>query len=171
MCSSDLGRGAEPPQTQDLALLCARLLADLHARATPCGLTLAQEGPEQLLRQVELSALLCVLHNLLDNALRYVPRGGTILLTLDACEREGWRLTVADDGPGIAPEHQALAFERFWRGPTAEASGSGLGLAIAQQAAHRLGGSIRLSRGLEGWGCAFTLDVRGSVAKIGRAHV
>ncbi len=159
------GRGEALLQTQDLALVCARLLADLHGRARACGLDLAQEGPEQLLRHVDVSAFLSVLHNLLDNALRYVPRGGSVLLTLEGVGREGWRMTVADDGPGIAPAHRALVFERFWRGPQAEAPGSGLGLAIARQAAHRLGGGVRLTAGPGGRGCVFTLEVPGAVAE------
>jgi two-component system sensor histidine kinase MprB len=76
--------------------------------------------------------------NLLDNAAKWSPPGGSVEVRL----RDG-ELTVRDHGPGIAPEDRGLVFERFYRAPEARGRpGSGLGLAIARQVAESHGGSI-----------------------------
>ncbi|MBB2486442.1 HAMP domain-containing histidine kinase [Mitsuaria sp. WAJ17] len=164
------GKAERQRQRLDLVLSSAQLLADLHGRARERGLALALEAPEQLPRELDAAAFLSVLHNLLDNALRYVQAGGQVLLTLAADGPEGgegWTLTVSDDGPGIAEADRELVFERFWRGPEVETPGSGLGLAIVRQAARRLGGQVSLTAGLGGRGCAFTLRVPGAPPAFG----
>ncbi|MFN4021104.1 MAG: sensor histidine kinase [Erythrobacter sp.] len=73
--------------------------------------------------------------NMLDNALKYVPRGGHIAVTLEP----GPVLVVADDGPGVDPQDRERIFERFYRGrrKDEETTGSGLGLALARAIAER----------------------------------
>ncbi|MEL7690893.1 HAMP domain-containing sensor histidine kinase [Citromicrobium bathyomarinum] len=90
----------------------------------------------------EESQLTRLMTNLLDNAFKYVPEGGKITLTL----RPGPVLTVADDGPGVPPNHAERIFERFYRGDGREAgqTGSGLGLALARAIAERHGLTITL---------------------------
>ena len=80
--------------------------------------------------------------NMLDNALKYVPPGGHIGITLEP----GPVLVVADDGPGIDPRDRDRIFERFYRGRTSggETSGSGLGLALAHAIAERHGLELTL---------------------------
>lgn len=95
--------------------------------------------------------------NLLDNALKYVPPGGRIDVTLEQLMREqgsqgqGPRLVIADNGPGISPADKDRIFERFYRGRigTSEAHdsgphGSGLGLSLAQAIAERHGLTLSL---------------------------
>jgi signal transduction histidine kinase len=83
------------------------------------------------------------IQNLAANALRHTPDGGT--LTMSA-ERVGAnvRLSVADTGPGIAPEHLAQIFDRFYKVDVSRKSsgGSGLGLSIAKAIVERHGGTI-----------------------------
>ena len=85
-----------------------------------------------------------VLRNLLDNGLKYTPPGGHV--TLSAAETGGEvRVSVADDGVGIAPEDRVHLFERFYRGPagrSGNASGTGLGLAICRGIVEAHGGRI-----------------------------
>ncbi|MCX6405830.1 MAG: HAMP domain-containing sensor histidine kinase [Propionibacteriales bacterium] len=77
--------------------------------------------------------------NLLDNAVKWSPEGGTVTVRL----RDGV-LTVRDEGPGIAAEDLPHVFERFFRSTEARTMpGSGLGLSIVHQAAVRHGGSVR----------------------------
>ncbi len=90
----------------------------------------------------EESQLSRLLTNLLDNAFKYVPQGGTITLGL----QPGPVLTVADDGPGVPPHHAERIFERFYRGdgPETGQTGTGLGLALASAIAERHGLTITL---------------------------
>jgi two-component system sensor histidine kinase QseC len=142
----------------DIAALLQTALALAAPRATASGLELSLDAPERCEQLLDLGAFQSVLHNLLDNALRYVPRGGRIDVRL-ALTDTGWRLTVADDGPGLAPALRERAFDRFWRGAAVDTPGSGLGLAIVRQAAARLGGAVRIEDGLGGRGVAFVLEV------------
>lgn len=121
----------------------------LHVQAED-GLGLLQADPDRL-RQV--------LGNLLSNALRLTPRGGTI--TLSAAPAEGGRtqLQVSDTGAGISPEDLPHVFDRFYWGSKARASeesGSGLGLAIARALVEAHGGTIAVSSQL-GQGAAFAV--------------
>ena len=76
--------------------------------------------------------------NLMDNAAKFSPEGGTVTVTL----ADGL-LQVADQGPGIAEEDLTHVFERFYRSPEARATpGSGLGLAIVRQIAENHGGRV-----------------------------
>jgi len=88
--------------------------------------------------------LLRLFSNLLENALRYTPTGGTITLTMKRLDGSVV-VNVEDTGIGIAPEHLPRVFERFWRTDQARSrreGGFGLGLAIAQVIAQRHGGEI-----------------------------
>jgi two-component system phosphate regulon sensor histidine kinase PhoR len=92
-------------------------------------------------------ALEQVLVNLLENARKYTPDKGTILVrTAPASEEDdAVRIEVADDGPGIAAHHRARLFERFYRvdpGRAREVGGTGLGLAIVKHLAEAMGGSV-----------------------------
>jgi len=78
--------------------------------------------------------------NLLDNASRHSPAGGTVVVTA-AAEQSGWRLEVADQGPGIPVADRDRVFERF--GTLDDSGGTGLGLAIARWVADLHGGAIR----------------------------
>jgi signal transduction histidine kinase len=83
-----------------------------------------------------------VLQNLLTNALRHTPSDGTVAVVLTAAD-DHVRVSVEDDGEGIAPEAAERMFDRFWRGDSARGSrGSGLGLAIARGLVEAQGGRI-----------------------------
>jgi signal transduction histidine kinase len=80
-----------------------------------------------------------ILGNLIGNALRHTPRGGSI--TVGAARREPWlEFTVADTGPGIDPAVLPQVFDRFVKTPGS--GGSGLGLAIARSLAEAHGGTL-----------------------------
>ena len=95
-------------------------------------------GDRMILRQA--------LVNLIDNAVKYSPHGGTVQVLVSPRGGEAW-IEVRDSGPGIPPEHRASVFERFYRvdrARTREEGGAGLGLSIAQWAVAVHGGSIEL---------------------------
>jgi two-component system sensor histidine kinase QseC len=97
--------------------------------ATACVLPLHRESAVALL------------DNLISNAVKYSPDGGTVKATLSQ-DGQGTELRIHDEGPGIPPALRNKVFERFYRIPGQEQPGSGLGLAIAERAAHRNGATI-----------------------------
>ncbi|MFI7450972.1 DUF4153 domain-containing protein [Nonomuraea sp. NPDC049714] len=101
-----------------------------------------------------------VLANLLDNAVRHSPAGGTVTVTATG-EGAGIRLVVADLGPGIPEAARGRVFERFSRldaGRAADAGGAGLGLAIVKEIVELHGGSIRID---DCAGCRMIIDLPG----------
>jgi two-component system sensor histidine kinase MprB len=95
--------------------------------------------------------------NLLDNAVKWSPPGGTIRVQL-----EGNRLRVADEGPGIAEEDLPRVFDRFFRADTARTTpGTGLGLSIVEQVVRQHGGVVRAGRSAQG-GAEFTMVLPGA---------
>ncbi|OBQ59982.1 sensor histidine kinase [Mesorhizobium erdmanii] len=87
--------------------------------------------------------------NLVDNALRYTPAGGTVTVRLAASDGEAV-LTVTDDGPGIPAEERDHVFERFYRLADAAGEGSGLGLAIVREVVENAAGRVTLADGVAG---------------------
>jgi signal transduction histidine kinase len=95
---------------------------------------------------------------LVDNALKHTQDGGRIELRLESASR-AVRLTVADDGPGIASEDLDRIFERFYQSDTARSGeGTGLGLAIARWIAQEHGGRVYAANNPRG-GAAFTVEL------------
>ncbi len=93
--------------------------------------------------------------NLLTNAVKFTPVGGTIRVRL-----VDGALTVADSGPGIAEADYEHIFDRFWRAPSSRGlPGSGLGLAIVAQVVDEFGGQIVVGRDAELGGALFTLTL------------
>jgi two-component system sensor histidine kinase MprB len=92
--------------------------------------------------------------NLLDNASKWSPDGGTVHVTV----ADGV-VTVADQGPGVAPEDMPKIFDRFYRAPAARSlPGSGLGLAIVAQVASEEGGSVAVAEA-DGGGAIMRLEI------------
>lgn len=103
-----------------------------------------------------------VLGNLLDNALRHTPSGGTVTLT---CRRVNqWvEYAVVDTGDGIEPQHLGHVFDRFYRADTArdrDRGGSGIGLSIAKALVEAHGGSVSVTSAGVGRGSSFTVRLR-----------
>jgi signal transduction histidine kinase len=97
------------------------------------------DGDETRLRQVFI--------NLLDNAIKYTPKGGRITLDLQQ-EGDHASVRISDSGIGIAPEHQPHVFDRFYRVDKARSraeGGSGLGLSIARSIVQSHDGGISLT--------------------------
>lgn len=99
-----------------------------------------------------------ILRNLLTNAFRFAPPEGTVEISTGRSGERAW-IAVRDTGPGIAPEHHARIFDRFYRAETSRDrthGGSGLGLAIARRAADTIGARIELDS-VPGRGSEFRL--------------
>lgn len=148
---------AEPGEL-DVAQLLRHELALLAPLAIARDIDLSLEAPDALPYRLDVHAFQSIVHNLVNNALAYLPVGGQVQVALRSHGRN-LVLAVADDGPGIAPGERCLAFERFWRGSGHDVPGAGLGLAIVREAAARLGGGVTLADGICGRGCGFTVMV------------
>lgn len=85
--------------------------------------------------------VLQVLSNLMGNAVKFTPGGGSVRLVARCCESEV-RLGVSDTGPGIAPEFLEQIFDRFWQVRASGRAGAGLGLSIARGIVDAHGGRI-----------------------------
>jgi two-component system sensor histidine kinase MprB len=137
----------------DLAEVVDRAVERVRRRAPRLAFDV-QTTPWEVVGQP--AALERALTNLLDNAAKWSPEGGTIRIRLS-----GGTLTVADDGPGISDEDLPHVFERFYRSLEARAlPGSGLGLAIVDQTLRRHGGSVSAARGPAG-GTVMTVTLPG----------
>jgi two-component system phosphate regulon sensor histidine kinase PhoR len=121
----------------DLLPLCESCLDLVRERAKEKELALGFDGPQELRVVADRRALEQMLVNLLDNAVKYTPRGGRVTLLADGAGAQVL-LSVIDSGPGIEPRHQSRIFERFYRvdgGRSRDAGGTGLGLAIVKHLA------------------------------------
>lgn len=149
-----LEAGAVPAAAPvDLGALARRVVADLAGRALDKAQEIELEaGPHCLLRGDEM--LLGVLvRNLIDNAIRYSPRGARVRIRV---ARRGAQtvLCVEDGGPGLAPDGIARLGERFFRVPGSGESGSGLGWSIVRRIAQALVLSVQVRRSAELGGLA-----------------
>lgn len=134
---------ARPATEVDLAPLATVVVDEKKALAEQQQIALSLETRPALVTGQE-DALRILLTNLVDNALRYTPAGGSVKVRVWP-EGDEARVEVADTGPGIPEEERERVFDRFYRGHKAPAGGSGLGLAIVKQVATLHGGSIVLN--------------------------
>jgi len=107
--------------------------------------TITLDLPEKLELVGDRDLLAQAVGNLLDNALKYTPPGGSVRLSAHHVARDGVEVSVADTGPGLPPEERARAGERFFRADASRATpGSGLGLSLVLAVAHLHGGELVL---------------------------
>jgi two-component system OmpR family sensor kinase/two-component system sensor histidine kinase BaeS len=124
----------------DPAALAEDAVAALRARADAAGVTLTSHAPDPV-PEVDVDPVRIgeVLANLLTNAIRHTPAGGSVRVVVEP-DPAGVAVTVADTGPGIDPRDLVHVFDRFVK--SADSGGAGLGLAIARSLVEAHGGSI-----------------------------
>ena len=151
LARADAGRLTLDLAGHDIAALTeacaedARIVAGQRRVRVECALPDAAHARVDPLRFAQ------IVSNLLDNAVKYNRDDGEVRVTL-AGDGAAWRLSIANTGPGIAPEHRARLFERFFRAEhTAEETGHGLGLSLSRELARAHGGDIALVRSEGGW--------------------
>jgi two-component system sensor histidine kinase TctE len=141
LARAEPGATARVPTEVDLTGLARQACLEWSAEAVRRDIDLGFEGePTSILGEPVL--LHELLANLIDNALRYTPRGGRV--TVRVASGEAARLEVEDSGPGIPVELRQRVFERFYRVPGQMAPGTGLGLAIVREIARRHEAKVEL---------------------------
>ena len=137
--------GAMPTEPVDLLAVSQEAAENLHDVAAARNVTVSVTGQPAVLPGVR-RLIYEIVYNLCDNAIKYNRDGGRVDVTV-AADAGGSSITVADTGIGIAPEHQARVFERFYRvdkSHSKASGGTGLGLSIVKHAVQYHHGRIEL---------------------------
>ena len=146
----------------DLAAALDQTLRLMQPLAEKKNLTLRREGLNTLTAKLDEQKIKQLMLILVDNAVKYTPRGGTITVRLTEPSTGKLVFSVADTGIGIAPEDQQRIFDRFYRVDKArsrEMGGNGLGLAIAQEIVQLHDGAIKVES-QPGAGTTFTVILK-----------
>jgi signal transduction histidine kinase len=140
----------------DLAALAAEAVVMLESTAEEREIAIEPETVGTLPARGQERAVIQILVNLIGNAVRHSPSGGTVRLAFARTPGTA-SVTVSDEGPGIAPADQQRIFERFERADS-DVAGTGLGLAISRRLARSMGGDVTLDSA-PGAGARFTLTL------------
>lgn len=147
---AEAGKLEFKPESLDVEAFCLNLLEELQfSNMANYAIQFSSEGhcTRIFLDEKLLYSILC---NLLLNAIKYSPDGGTVSLSL-RCEPEATLFKIKDEGIGIPAEDQPKIFEAFYRGQnTDQIAGTGLGLAVVKKCLELHNGSIRLESCVNG---------------------
>jgi signal transduction histidine kinase len=158
---SRLESGARAPEPDAMrpADVAAEVVASFAEQAARKPLALRHEARGAPTVVTDRERVRRILENLVDNAVKYTPAGGHVVVTTLADAGGGVRVQVKDDGPGIEAGHRERVFERFYRVDKARSrslGGTGLGLAIVRHLAESIGARVTLESE-PGKGSTFTL--------------
>jgi heavy metal sensor kinase len=155
----------------DLGQLTRDVASSLGILAEERNQRLKVDAPDGVTVAADRLVLREAITNIVDNAIKYSPKASTIEIRVHGDGHQA-RLTVADEGPGIAPEHRERIFDRFFRLDEArsrDSGGTGLGLAIARWAVDVSGGHISVEAGVTG-GSVFHIVLPIGTAPIREHH-
>jgi signal transduction histidine kinase len=156
------------PETFALAPLVERVASEIAVDRSVADIELRNDVPDRLQVRADEERVHQVVFNLVDNAVRFTPPGGTVTVSADL-EDDRVVVTVADTGVGIGPEHLPRLFERFYRADPArsrdDGGGTGIGLAIARSIVEGHGGRI-VAESEPGRGARFTFDLPAATAAV-----
>ena len=158
----EAGRFALERQSVDPVVLLVRASTLFESAAEERGVTLAVDLPDHLPRiHADPERLLQVCANLLDNAVKYTPSGGSVVVR-GSSDGDRVIIEIVDSGAGIPADELPHVFERFWHARHGAARrGSGLGLAIAKEIVELHGGSISIgSMPARGTSCRFVIPIQ-----------
>ncbi len=161
-----------------LRQLLEEALASNQAFAAQLGVNCVLREAVDVQVWVDASRLQQVLGNFLSNAIKYTPEGGEVSLHCSVPDATHVRISVTDQGPGIAAEFRARVFEKFAQADASDSrqkGGTGLGLAITKEFIERMGGKVGFDTA-EGQGTTFwcelpILETCASTPEPGRGHL
>ena len=149
-------------QNVDLGVIAGEVVAKFFDRALQAHIDLGVEAQPACIH-ADPSLLDDLLSNLVDNALKYTPAGGTVTVSTGQNNGKAY-LAVEDTGPGIPESERSRVRQRFYRSPNSPGHGSGLGLAIVDEIATLYGATITLSSGPHGRGTLVLVQFKDSAA-------
>ncbi|WP_405063080.1 ATP-binding protein [Kribbella sp. NBC_01505] len=155
---ADAGMLRLHPAPRDLSELAQQVVLAHRPAAETAGVALTANVPPEAVASVDSARMRQALGNLVSNAIRFTPTGGTVVVGVRRVD-DGYTLTVTDNGAGIAEQHLPHLFDRFYRAEQSRSrstGGSGLGLAITKHLAEAHNGRITVTSKL-GEGSVFTL--------------
>jgi two-component system sensor histidine kinase TctE len=138
-------------ESVDLQAVAAEVVAKFFDRALQLNIDLGVDIPQAVLIDANATLLDDLLSNLVDNALKYTPSGGSVTVSAGVSPSKKF-LAVEDTGVGIPEADRQRVRQRFYRLPNSPGHGSGLGLAIVDEIAHLFGGTMSISAGNGGKG-------------------
>jgi len=147
MVLTDAGNLVLHKEPTDLAALAGDAVEAFQPQAETAGVTLGSDLADNLPAvEVDAARIRGVLGNLLSNAIRHTPSGGSVRVAVTSADH-AVVITVSDTGEGIPPDLLPHVFERFVKG--ASSTGSGLGLAIAHDIVAAHGGRLEIQSDLD----------------------
>ncbi|MBM4436828.1 MAG: HAMP domain-containing histidine kinase [Actinobacteria bacterium] len=157
---ADVGQLKIAPEPVDAVQAAEEVVRDLGPAATAKGVSLVARGPAGIALRADPARLRQVLSNLVDNAVRHTPSGGSISVSVDVAGGRG-RLEVADTGEGIPTDDLPHVFDRFYRADRSrsrDSGGTGLGLAIVRALVEAMGGVVSVAS-TPGQGTRFRVEL------------
>lgn len=150
-------------ESVDLPLALQEAQARHQMLANPKQIRIALEAPREGSLHADPLRLRQVLDNLISNAVKFSPAGGTVTVSAERCDTE-WKIAVRDEGPGLQEEDRAKLFQPFGKlsaRPTGGEKSTGLGLAIVKRVVLAQGGTIKVDSN-PGDGATFWFTLRAS---------
>ncbi|MBN1289419.1 MAG: HAMP domain-containing histidine kinase [Actinobacteria bacterium] len=161
LSSIDAGELIVEKEQVDVAELLSKMESTFKPKADVKHIELNVDLPSAPIEiRTDRDRLELIVTNLMDNAVKFTPEGGTVSLAA-GFEEDGVQIRVSDNGEGIDPELLPSLFDRFYRVEKSRAKkhgGSGLGLSICKELAETLGGTIMVKSAV-GQGTAFTVEL------------
>ena len=144
------------PVEDNIGKLLGNVVWECIPKAKEKGVRLIWDKQEELWGYFDFKWTAEALYNILDNAVKYTPEGGTVAVSVTSYEMFQ-RIVIKDTGIGISEEEQAKIFLRFWRSPSvSEKEGVGIGLYLAREIVTRQGGYVKVES-RPGEGTAFSV--------------
>lgn len=168
---SEEGRWELHPRTIDLGEIVEFAAKRLGQQFDDAGVTLVVERADSVVLAADPERVAQVVTNLLGNALRATPAGGSVEVDVGNQDAHTARISVRDTGVGLSPVERTRVFERFYRGEQARQSeGSGIGLTIARALMRAHGGDLVAHSDGPGRGATFVATLPSSGHRFGEGR-
>lgn len=160
----DSGKMKLDPSKFDLSDALTTWLNSFEAMAQKRGMTLTLDVDKGIMVSADINKVERIVYNLLSNAMKFTPKGGTVKLSAHCNSKNYVTICVEDNGIGISKDHLSHIFERFYQERTSGTIGSGIGLSVVKSFAELHNGDVSVESE-EGKGSKFTvtlpIDVEG----------